>query len=148
MKRFLLVLLFAFSASFESSLGQGPVSPTFANVPYDDEDEAQVLDVYRAEAEEPTPVAVFIHGGGWRAGSKNRIPHYLAKAVSEGWLSVVSVEYRFTDKAIHPAQVHDCARAIQFVRSKSEEWKLDPRRMAVTGGSAGAHLSLWLALHD
>jgi acetyl esterase/lipase len=91
---------------------------------------------------------IYIHGGGWRAGSKNRIPGWLAKAVQEGWLSVVSVEYRFTDVAPHPAQVDDCVRAIQFVRHNAAKWNIDPQRIGVTGGSAGAHLSLWVALHD
>lgn len=91
---------------------------------------------------------IFIHGGGWRAGSKCRIPSFLAEAFKEGWLSVVSVEYRFSQVAIHPAQANDCIRAVQFVRSKSAEWNIDPARIGVCGGSAGAHLSLWVALHD
>ncbi|MDF1858863.1 MAG: alpha/beta hydrolase [Verrucomicrobiales bacterium] len=118
------------------------------DIAYDDEHEAQVLDVYRVESKEPSPVMLYIHGGGWRAGSKNRIPGFLARGVEEGIYSVVSVEYRFTDVAVHPAQVNDCVRAIQFVRSKAKKWNLDPDRIGVTGGSAGAHLSLWIALHD
>jgi acetyl esterase/lipase len=121
---------------------------THRNVAYHTEDKAQALDVYLAKSDKPTPVVVFIHGGGWRGGSKNAVPPYLLDAVVEGWTSVVSVEYRFTDVATHPAQVNDCARAIQFVRSKAKEWNLDAKRIAVTGGSAGAHLALWLALHD
>ncbi len=123
-------------------------SATHRNIAYHTEDKAQALDVYVAKSDKPTPVVVFIHGGGWRGGSKNAVPPYLLDAVTEGWTSVVSVEYRFTDVATHPAQVNDCARAIQFVRSKAKEWNLDPKRIAVTGGSAGAHLALWLALHD
>ena len=61
---------------------------------------------------------------------------------------MVSVEYRFTDVAPHPAQVNDCLRAIQFVRHNAAKWKIDPQRIGVTGGSAGGHLSLWVALHD
>jgi acetyl esterase/lipase len=125
----------------------GP-SATYRDVAYDDEHEAQVLDVYLAESEAPVPAMVFIHGGGWRGGSKSRVPPWLLDAVREGWLSVVSVEYRFTTVAPHPAQVHDCLRAIQFVRHKAAEWNIDPQHIGVTGGSAGGHLSLWVALHD
>ncbi len=50
--------------------------------------------------------------------------------------------------AIHPAQVNDCLRAVQFVRAHAKEWKIDPARIGVTGGSAGGHLSLYVALHD
>ena len=61
---------------------------------------------------------------------------------------MVSVEYRFTDVAPHPAQVDDCARAIQFVRQNAQKWNIDPSRMGVTGGSAGGHLSAYVALQD
>ncbi len=123
-------------------------TPALKDLAYDDADAAQKLDVYLAEADKPTPAMVYIHGGGWRAGSKNRIPGWLANAVRDGWLSVVAVEYRFTDVAPHPAQVDDCLRAIQFVRQHAADWNIDPRRIGVTGGSAGGHLTLWVALHD
>src|SRR5256885_14717759 len=42
----------------------------------------------------------------------------------------------------------DCARAIQVARSKAKEWNLDPRRIAASGGSAGAGTSLWIGFHD
>ena len=125
-----------------------PVTPTLKNVAYAEDHKAQVLDVYQAESETSLPAMVYIHGGGWRGGSKDRIPHFLAQAHREGWLNVVSVEYRFTDVAPHPTQVNDCTRAIQFVRSQAKQWNIDPDRIGVTGGSAGAHLSLWVALHD
>lgn len=135
-------------APFSQSFSQGNAEPTKANVAYAEEDPAQVLDFYQAKSESPTPVIIFLHGGGWRAGSKANVPPFLLQAVSEGWASVVSVEYRFTDVGIHPAQVNDCMRAIQFVRTQAENWNIDPSRLGVTGGSAGGHLSLWIALHD
>jgi len=123
-------------------------APAHRDVAYNDVHAAQKLDVYLAESDKPLPAMVYIHGGGWRAGSKRYVPGWLMNAVREGWLSVVSVEYRFTDVAPHPAQVNDCMRAIQFVRHKAADWNIDPRRIGVTGGSAGGHLSLWVALHD
>ncbi|MBT3378722.1 MAG: alpha/beta hydrolase [Lentisphaerae bacterium] len=116
------------------------------DIAYDDEHDAQIIDVYRVTSEKPAPAMVFIHGGGWRAGSKKRVPGFLRKAHAEGWLAVVSVEYRFTDVAVHPAQVDDCARAIQFVRQNAGEWNIDPNRIGVTGGSAGGHLAAYMAL--
>jgi acetyl esterase/lipase len=118
------------------------------DIAYDDDHPSQRLDVYRATTDAPAPVMVFFHGGGWRGGSKNHVPGFLRKAHGEGWLTVVSVEYRFTDVAIHPAQVDDCARAIQFIRQHAKEWNIDPTRMGVTGGSAGGHLSAYVALQD
>jgi len=131
------------------ALAQTPtVSATHKNIAYDDADAAQKSDVYLAKADHPMPTMIYIHGGGWRAGSKNRIPVWLSNTVREGWLSVVSVEYRFTNVAPHPAQVNDCVRAIQFVRYNAANWNIDPQRLGVTGGSAGGHLTLWVALHD
>jgi acetyl esterase/lipase len=123
-------------------------TPDHKDIPYDTKHRAQMLDVYLAKTKQAAPVMVYIHGGGWRAGSKNRIPTFLAEANAKGWLAVVSVEYRFTDVAPHPAQVDDCARAIQFVRHHAKKWNLDTKRMGVTGGSAGGHLSAYVAVQD
>ena len=131
------------------ALAQTPkVVATQKDVAYNGAHAAQKLDVYLAQSDAPLPAMIFIHGGGWRGGSKNSVPGWLMNAVRDRWLSVVSVEYRFTDVGPHPAQVNDCLRAIQFVRHNAAKWNLDPQRIGVTGGSAGGHLSLWVALHD
>jgi acetyl esterase/lipase len=145
-----LILAACFLAAASSSvLDQAPkFSATHKDVAYDDAHAAQKVDVYLAESDKPMPAMIYIPGGGWQAGSKNRVPAWLMNAVRERWLSVVSVEYRFTDVAPHPAQVNDCMRAIQFVRHNAAKWNIDPQRIGVTGGSAGGHLSLWVALHD
>lgn len=124
------------------------VAPANQDVAYDDEHSSQCVDVYLTKSDKPTPAMVFIHGGGWRAGSKRNVPAWLKKFVAEGKLSVVSVEYRFTNVATHPAQVNDCLKAIQFVRHNADKWNIDPKRIGVTGGSAGGHLSAYVALHD
>lgn len=126
--------------------------PTLANVPYG-EHERQVLDFYKAESAQPTPLLFFIHGGGWVAGDKGRVTQ-IDKFLAAG-ISVVSINYRYTSQA-HAAGVkppvewplHDAARALQFVRSKAGEWNIDKARIGASGGSAGACSSLWLAFHD
>ncbi len=123
--------------------------PTHKDVAYDSANKAQRMDVYLAESKgEPLPAMIFYHGGGWRGGSKNGVPTWLLDGVKSQRWSVVAVEYRFTDIKPHPAQVEDCLRAIQFVRHHAQEWNIDSQRIGVTGGSAGGHLSLWVALHD
>ncbi|MCA9072429.1 MAG: alpha/beta hydrolase [Planctomycetaceae bacterium] len=126
-------------------LAQAPVE---SDIAYDNDHASQCLDVYLAKSDKPTPAMIYIHGGGWRAGSKKSVPSWLKAFVAEGKISVVAVEYRFTDVATHPAQVNDCLRAIQFVRQNAEKWNIDPKRIGVTGGSAGGHLSAYVALHD
>jgi acetyl esterase/lipase len=131
------------------SSAQTPRSaPTHRDVAYDDDHASQCLDVYLTESDKPTPAMIYIHGGGWRAGSKKNIPGWLKTFVADGQLSVVSVEYRFTDVASHPAQTNDCLRAVQFVRQNAKKWNIDTTRLGVTGGSAGGHLSAYVALHD
>lgn len=121
-------------------------SPTEADVPYGPH-AANVLDFWQAESEGPRPLLVYIHGGGWRGGDKQQNPanyvHYLKQGIS-----YAAVNYRLSGEAPLPAPVHDAARAIQFLRSKAEEWNINPDRIALTGGSAGACTSMWLLLHD
>ncbi len=124
------------------------LAATHSDVAYCEDHPSQKLDVYLAKSDKPMPMMVHIHGGGWRGGTKNSLPNWLTDAVRDGWCSVASIEYRFTDVAPHPAQVNDCLRAIQFVRHNSAKWNIDPQRIGVTGGSAGGHLTLWVALHD
>ncbi len=125
------------------------MTPTHADVRYGPH-ERQVMDVYLAKSDKPTPLLFFIHGGGWTHGDKHSMnPRtYLAAGVS-----VVSINYRYTSQAgdVKPpvkAPLDDAARALQFVRSKAKEWNLDKERVCASGGSAGACSSLWLAFHD
>ena len=125
------------------------VTPTMADVAYGPHPK-QVIDFYKAESKTPTPLVFYIHGGGWRGGSKNSMS---PQTYLDAGISVVSVEYRFVQEAgdVTPpvkAPLHDAARALQFVRSKAAEWNIDKTRIGATGGSAGACSSLWLAFHD
>jgi acetyl esterase/lipase len=106
------------------------------------------LDAFLVKSEKPTPVLIFIHGGGWRQGDKRGLPRFLKEPLFEAGISVVSINYRLTDVAPYPAQVDDCTRAVQFVRSKAKEWNINPERIALMGASAGGHLSLWVGLHN
>lgn len=124
------------------------VRPSFKDLAYDSQSPAERLDVYLPDSDTPVPAMIHIHGGGWRGGSKDYVPKFLLDLVESKQLAVISVEYRFTDVAIHPAQVNDCLRVVQFVRAHAQQWKIDPSRIGVTGGSAGGHLSLYVALHD
>jgi len=110
----------------------------------------QNLDAYILKSEKPTPVLIEVHGGGWRRGEKNAFGSYggLIEKVRDSGISVVSINYRLTPESQFPAQVEDMARAVQFIRSKAKEWNIDPARIASIGGSAGAHLSAWIGLHD
>ena len=123
-------------------------APTHANVPYGDH-ERHVLDFWSAESDgQRTPVFVWIHGGGFRGGNKSSVPAALLNGCLNAGISVASIHYRLSSHSPYPAQMHDSARAIQFIRSKAKEWKIDPKLVAAGGGSAGSGISQWLAFHD
>lgn len=121
-------------------------APTFQNVSYGPH-ERNVLDVWQAEGDGPRPLLVYIHGGGWVTGDKKQPPKARQPFLERG-ISCAAINYRLTAKVPLPAPVHDAARAIQFLRSKAEEWNLNKDRIALTGGSAGACTSMWILLHD
>ena len=114
----------------------------------------QVMYFWRAKSDKPTPLLFYIHGGGWTNGDRSSVNGMLKEALAAG-ISVVSVEYRYIkdateDKVVPPVKgpMLDCARALQFCRSKAKEWNLDKTKVGAAGGSAGACTSLWLAFHD
>jgi acetyl esterase len=125
---------------------QPATAPTHRNVKYGPH-ARNVMDVWLAKSDKPTPVLVSIHGGGFRGGNKS-VAGSLLRACLEQGISVVAITYRLSGDAIAPAQFLDSARAIQFIRHNAKKWNLDPKRIAATGGSAGAGLSLWLGFHD
>lgn len=128
---------------------QDAAKPTFADVAYGPH-ERNVLDFFQAKSERPTPLVVFIHGGGFVGGDKRNVhPAVLVRSLDEG-ISVASINYRFVDgdKTLFPAPQHDGARAVQFLRTKAAEWNIDPEKIACVGGSAGAGISMWIGFHD
>jgi|GEM_PF-1191497 len=120
--------------------------PTHRDVKYGPH-ERNVLDFWQADSKQPTPLLVSIHGGGFLGGNKSIAPQLLKECLESG-ISVAAITYRFSNQAIAPAPFQDGARAIQFLRFKAKEWNIDPKRIAATGGSAGAGISLWLGFHD
>ncbi len=121
--------------------------PTQKDVHYGSH-ENQVFDLWLAESNSPTPLVIYIHGGGFRGGSKNGIKGRTVKKFLAAGLSVASVEYRFVPEFPLPAAHRDCKRAIQFFRLNAKQWNLDKTRFGAYGGSAGAQLCMWLAFHD
>ncbi len=110
--------------------------------------ERNVLDLWKAPSDVPTPLVVFIHGGGFLVGHKEYVKPELIRRCREQGISVAAINDRYSSQAPFPAPFHDAARAIQYLRSKAKEWNLDPARFGATGGSAGGGMSLWLAFHD
>lgn len=122
-------------------------TPDLAEVKYGPR-ERNVLDLWQANSATPTPLVVYIHGGGFSNGSKERISEALIKRCLKAGISVMSINYRLSPEVQFPAHYMDCARAIQFARAHAKEWNIDPQRLAATGSSAGAGTALWIGFHD
>ncbi len=100
------------------------------------------LDLYRPrDASSPTPVVMFIHGGGWVAGSKEQAVLWLLPYLEMGW-AAVNVEYRLAEVSLAPAAVEDCRCALHWVGRNAKKHGFDLAKVVVTGGSAGGHLAL------
>jgi acetyl esterase/lipase len=100
------------------------------------------LDLYLPAGDQrPKPVIVWIHGGGWYKGSKKPL---LAGAFVERGYAVASIDYRLSDLAVFPAQIHDCKAAIRWLRANAREYNLDAEHIGAWGGSAGGHLAALL----
>src|SRR5688572_9942775 len=93
----------------------------------------------------PTPVLMFIHGGGWIAGDKTSdVGMYdIPRFTKRGYL-VVSINYRIGHN-IFPAYVEDAKCAIRHLRANAASYRLDPQRIGVWGHSAGGHIAALLA---
>lgn len=95
----------------------------------------------------PAPLVVFIHGGGWRMGSKNDHVREIKLAAEQGFVAA-SVGYRLAPEHQWPAQIQDCKCAVRWLRANASELGLDPARVGAVGGSAGGHLSMLLGTLD
>ncbi len=101
--------------------------------------ERQKLDLNVPEkAGGPLPVIVWVHGGGWLAGSKEGGGPALL-FVGKGY-AVAAINYRLSQHATFPAQIEDCKAAIRWLRANAKTYNLAPDRIGVWGASAGGHL--------
>lgn len=126
---------------------RGPGVEWHRNIAYADGHARHVLDIYRPSGGcSNAPVLLQIHGGGWVLGNKHEqalpLVYHLA---ARGWV-VVTPNYRLSPKARFPDHLVDCKRAFAWVRHGVEPYGGDPSFIAVTGGSAGGHLTALMGL--
>lgn len=110
-----------------------------------------ILDIYVPATPGPHPLIMYIHGGGWVTGHTRHsgalvdFPKVLASLAAEGF-TVASLEYRLSGEARFPAQLQDSNAALRFLRSNAANYRIDPTRVGIWGGSAGGHLAALTAV--
>jgi acetyl esterase/lipase len=118
------------------------------HIPYGPAGVRQQLDIYRPAHIPPQgcPVLLQIHGGAWMLGDKGSqalpLMYHLA---SRGWICVAA-NYRLSPSVGFPTHLEDCKRALCWIRQHGREYGMDTDFVAVTGGSAGGHLSALMGL--
>ncbi|MGN6546020.1 MAG: alpha/beta hydrolase fold domain-containing protein [Aureliella sp.] len=116
------------------------------------------LDIARPAGDGPFPAIVFIHGGGWYQGSRERYRDMIREAAERGYVAA-TISYRLmkfdqekkettTAEPRFPTQIHDAKAAVRWLRANAGKYRLDTDRIGVTGESAGGHLSLLVGLTD
>jgi len=104
---------------------------------------ALTLDLYCPQkASSPSPVILWIHGGGWSHGRKEQ--HSPAVSFLTDGYAVASIDYRLSGEAPFPAQIEDCKAAVRWLRANAAKYNLDADRIGAWGHSAGGHLSALL----
>ena len=117
------------------------------NIEYSNPDEQHLqLNMARPRnGKGPFPVIVCIHGGGFRAGSREGFNGLCQQLAKHGYVAV-TVSYRLAPKYPFPAAIHDVKAAVRWVRANAEKYNMDAGRVGTTGGSAGGHLAQYLGV--
>lgn len=114
-------------------------------------DAAQTLDFYRPKSSGDTtlPLVVYIHGGGWKSGSKRNalITHTYGPFFLQHNIAVASIDYRIHTPHAYPDQNKDVSCALNYLYSQASTLKIDPNKTIIFGDSAGGQLAAFAALH-
>jgi acetyl esterase/lipase len=111
----------------------------FRDLRYGPHQERNVLDLYVPKADGPVPLVVLVHGGGWSGGSKESNVGAVRRLLDRGY-ALAAINYRLSQHAVYPAQIHDCKAAVRFLRGSAKKYNLNPDAFGAWGSSAGGHL--------
>lgn len=116
------------------------------NVEYANPDNQHLqLDIARPEGEGPFPAILCIHGGGFRAGTREGYDGLVPALAQHGYVAA-TVTYRLAPKYPFPAAVYDVKAAMRWLRANAVKYHVDPARIGAMGGSAGGHLAQFLGV--
>lgn len=101
---------------------------------------ALTLDAHVPDGAGPFPAAILVHGGGWVAGDKEQYITYIFQPLTDAGFAWFSINYRLAPQFRFPAEADDVEAAIRFVKKNAAKYKVDAKRIALIGESAGGHL--------
>lgn len=152
--RSFLSLLFVFAVIATAAFAQQDVkeqpqkpAPAIADGKYGSL-ERNVFDLWTPKTKKPSPVVVYIHGGGFVNGDKGNLSPVLLKRLLDNGIAVMAINYSLMPQHLYPQAYKDSARAIQFARSNAKAWNIDKTKVSAMGSSAGGLTSLWIGFHD
>ena len=104
------------------------------------------LDLHLPRDTPRPPLVIYIHGGGWRNGDRKRTLQKVGfrDPILNAGYALASIDYRLSDTATFPAQIHDCKGAVRWLRAHAGKYGYDASRIAAVGTSAGGHLAMLL----
>ncbi|MBT3349291.1 alpha/beta hydrolase fold domain-containing protein [bacterium] len=114
----------------------------FEDLSYANTSDSQKLDLYVPVNSTNLPLVVWIHGGSFTGGDKANKPKIeVLKEIANDGYAVASINYRFIQESMWPAQLYDAKAAIRWLRASADQFGFDANKIAVIGGSAGANLA-------
>jgi alpha-L-fucosidase 2 len=110
--------------------------------------ESLKLDVGIPDGKGPFPIAILVHGGGWRGGDKQVFIKPIFQPLADAGFVWFSINYRLAPAHRYPAAVDDVTTAVRWIKAHASEYKADEKRMALIGESAGGHLVALVGARD
>lgn len=119
---FLTVAIIGLTVQAQQEASVPPI--TYEDASYGDHPN-HVIDFWKADVNEPAPLVIFIHGDGFKGGSHEKVSGNKIQQYLDAGIHHASVEYRFIKHAQIPAPHENAVRALQFIRSKADDWGID-----------------------
>jgi acetyl esterase/lipase len=103
------------------------------------------MDAWIPEGKGPFPAVILAHGGGWNHGDKADNFRWVFEPLSKAGFAWFSVNYRLAPKYLYPAAIDDVLLSVKYVEANAARYNVDPKRIALSGESAGGHIVAYIA---